>query len=796
MNLTISVATSCKSLYWKKQTIAWDKLIERLQSFTRTPETFAEYTNMTKTQQSKAKDTGGFVGGGLKGGRRKAQNVLSRSLIALDADFADVEFADRVRALGYEAVIYSTHSHTPEKPRLRVIFPLSVEIAPDKYPAVARKLAAMIDINQFDDTTYQAHRLMYWPSASQDAEAMFEHIEGAVLDAEDILLTYADWKDSAQWPVSDRVNKVHQSAMKKAGDPESKGGLVGAFCRTYDIPMAIESYLADAYEPCAMQDRYTYKKGSTAAGLVVYDGVFAYSNHGTDPASGRLCNAFDLVRLHKFSELDDDAGEDTPINKMPSYKAMQEFASKDGGVRRTLLQERCQSANNDFSGCEFDEQPQWEDILEYDTKGRIISSIRNVSLILSLDPKLKNIAYNELCGQDVLIGEVPWRSPCDWQGHWWSDADDACLRAYLESFGIKGSFVIRDAFSAVTRKRAFHPIRDYLNGLPAWDGVERVERLLIDYMGSDDNAYTRGVTKAVLVAAVARVFVPGIKFDNVLVLNGEQGIGKSTLFSALGGEWFSDSLSLADTTSKTGPEKLHGYWIIEVSEMAGMKRADVETVKSFITRTRDIFRPSYGRYVVEFKRQCIVVASTNAETGFLRDITGNRRFWPVKARPSDKKAWELTKVDIAQIWAEALHLWRNGAKLVLPRDIEEMAIQEQTDAIEQDDRQGLVEDYLNRLLPENWDDMDLSERRMFLASKEQGAVHRTTASTIEILCELFGREPGKVDRREAHTIAGILKRIGGWKREDLQHTRIYGPQRPFRRNKKVDTLLLPKVVTP
>jgi predicted P-loop ATPase len=641
----------------------------------------------------------------------------------------------------------------------------------------------MIGINQFDDTTYEAHRLMYWPSASQEAAVVFERIEGALLNPEDILLTYEDWKDSSQWPMSDRVSKARQSAMKKAGDPESKGGLVGAFCRTYDVPMAIETFLPDEYEACDIQDRYTYQKGSTAAGLVVYDGVFAYSNHGSDPASGRLCNAFDLVRLHKFNGMDDDTEEDAAINKMPSYKAMQEFASKDAGVRRTLLQERCQAASNDFSSCEFsgDDQPQWEDILEYDTKGRIINSIRNVTLIMSLDPKLKNIAYNELCGQEVLTGEVPWRSPEEWQGPWWSDADDACLRSYLEAFGIKGSYIIRDAFSAVTRKRAFHPIRDYLNSLPVWDGVERLERLMVEYMGADDNAYVRAVTRKVLVAAVARIFVPGIKFDNVLVLNGEQGIGKSTLFSVLGGEWFSDSLSLSDTTSKTGAEKLHGYWIIEVSEMAGMRRADVETVKSFITRTRDIFRPSYGRHVVEFKRQCIVVASTNAETGFLRDITGNRRFWPIRARKSDKKSWELTKDTISQVWAEALHLWRSGEKLVLSSEAEELAFQEQTDAIEQDDRQGLVEEYLDRLLPEKWDEMDMSARRMFLASNDKGTVRRMSVSTIEILCELFGREPGKVDRREAHAIAGMLKRIKGWERGEQERVAFYGPQRPFKK---------------
>jgi len=782
MNLTISVATSCKALHWKKQTITWDKLIERLQSFTRTPETFAEYLNMTKTQQGKVKDTGGFVGGSLRGGRRKAQNVISRSLIALDADFADVDFIDKVRAAGYEAVIYSTHSHTPEKLRLRVVLPLSAEIPAEQYPAVSRKVAGMIGINQFDDTTYEAHRLMYWPSASQDAEVVFEHIEGSLLNPEDILLTYEDWKDSSQWPMSDRVSKTRQSAMKKAGDPESKAGLVGAFCRTYDVPMAIETFLSDEYEACDIQDRYTYKKGSTAAGLVLYDGVFAYSNHGSDPASGRLCNAFDLVRLHKFNGMDDDTEEDAPINKMPSYKAMQEFASKDAGVRRTLLTEKRQAACEDFTcHASDDELPAWETLLDYDTKGRVVNSIKNIRMILELDPEINGVAYNEHIDQDVLTKPMPWRCPSAWHGAWWSDADDAELRGYIEThFGIWAPGKVRDAMAGASRKRAFHPVKDYLNGLPVWDGVPRIDTLLIDYMGAENNQYIRSVTRKMFIAAVARIYVPGIKFDNVIVLNGEQGIGKSTLFKLLGNKWFSDALTLSDTANKEGAEKLKGYWLIEVSELAGIKRADVEMVKSFISREKDIYRPAYDRRTKEFPRQCIIVASTNAETGFLRDTTGNRRFWPIKVGHGTKKPWELTQDDVDQVWAEAKSYFKAGEPLYLTRDIEELAAEVQADAMELDDRQGLVEEFLDRKLPEDWESRDLTERRLYMQSKDAGAVQRQAVCTMEILCELFGREPGRVDKKESYIIAGMLKRIRGWKRqEDRISISLYGQQRVF-----------------
>lgn len=166
--------------------------------------------------------------------------------------------------------------------------------------------------------------------------------------------------------------------------------------------------------------------------------------------------------------------------------------------------------------------------------------------------------------------------------------------------------------------------------------------ILIDYFGAADSKYTRAVMRKTLAAAVARIYEPGKKFDSVLILNGPQGVGKSTFFSKLAGDWFSDSLTLTDMKDKSGAEKLQGYWILELSELNGMKKADVETVKSFITRQDDKYRASYGVNVESHLRQSIIVGSTNAESGFLRDITGNRRFWPVRiGGDAVKKPWEL-----------------------------------------------------------------------------------------------------------------------------------------------------------
>lgn len=337
----------------------------------------------------------------------------------------------------------------------------------------------------------------------------------------------------------------------------------------------------------------------------------------------------------------------------------------------------------------------------------------------------------------------------------WNDTDDAALAVYLNKvYGLYSPTKMRPAILAVAAERAYHPIQEYLEHLPAWDGVPRVECLLVDYFGAEDSSYTRAVTRKTLVAAIARIYQPGTKFDSVLILNGPQGIGKSTLFAKLAGPWFSDSLAVTDMRDKSGPEKLQGYWILELGELAGMKKTDVETIKSFISRVDDKYRASYGTNVESHPRQCIIVGSTNNENGFLRDITGNRRFWPVRiSGESEKHAWEITEEIVQQIWAEALLIYQRGEKLYLEGEDAKLAIKEQSDAMEVDDREGLVRTYLEKLLPDDWDGMSIFDRRNFLNGSEFGSggrvgtVRRTKVCNMEIWCECFGRDPSAMRKR-------------------------------------------------
>ncbi len=349
-NLTISVGKSRHDTSWRVQTPTWPDFVIRLRTPVRTAETVAEFAAMSAQQRAQIKDVGGFVGGDVRGGRRKAGNVQSRCLLALDADYGTPELWDVWTSMyGYAACMYSTHSHTPEHPRLRLLIPLRRAVAPDEYEAIARRVASWLDIEAFDDTTYQPGRLMYWPSACRDGEYLFEAQDGDWLNPEDVLAEYRDWHDTAEWPTSSRQTHALRARAKRQGEPTQKPGIVGAFCRVYDIPTAIEKFLSNIYEPAAQEGRYTYRAGSAYGGAVVYDdGKFLYSHHDSDPAGGRLCNAFDLVRLHLFGDRDVDKPHDTPAAEMDSFKAMQEMCQEDKAVLRELEEKILENALEDF----------------------------------------------------------------------------------------------------------------------------------------------------------------------------------------------------------------------------------------------------------------------------------------------------------------------------------------------------------------------------------------------------------------------------------------------------------------
>lgn len=770
--------------------------MERLSTTSRTPESQGEYKNMTKSQQDKIKDIGGFVAGKLKNGSRKAENVESRDIITLDADFAAVDFCDQLDIfLSCAWCVYSTHKHTPEKPRLRLLIPLDRSATAEEYEAVARKIADNIGIDQFDDTTYQPHRLMYWPSTSMDGEYVFRTGKGEFLSVDSILQQYKDWTDVSEWPVSGRTLQRKDRLLKKQEDPCSKNGIVGAFCRTYNVEEAMEKFLPGVYVPCAMEDRYTYAAGSTAAGAVIYDdGKFIYSNHASDPAGGVLCNAFDLVRLHKFRELDEEAAEGTPTVKLPSYLEMRELASNDSEVRMTLHKEKLAGSQKDFAGisiAEDEDDDSWVLEMDVDGKGNYMATIHNAKMILSHDPLLKGkIRKNEFTKKYRVFGALPWNT--DERERDWEDNDDSGLRYYIEKvYQIKGKANIEDAWGLVANENRYHPVRDYLESL-VWDGVPRVETLFIEFMGAEDNAYTRAVSRIALTAAVARIFAPGIKYDNVVVLVGPQGCGKSTILKKLGRDWFSDTLTTMQ--GKEAYEQIQGFWIIEIGELAAMKRYEVETVKQFTSKSEDSYRAAYGHHVETHKRQCVFFGTTNTYD-FLKDMTGNRRFLPVDVHPEKavKDVWnDLDAKVVDQIWAEAVSLFRNGEKFYLwDEDIKRMAEEVQDSHLEESPLAGAVLAFLDKKIPKNWDEIDLCAKRDFIRGESfvsdiKGEVYRDKVCALEIWCELFNGERKDLTRQKSKEINDIIEKTGEWVRakSTFYLGTIYGHQRGFTRKNK------------
>lgn len=769
--LWLSIGKHRRETNWKNKKFTWTELLQKLSVTQRTGETVKEYASLERDQQDQIKDIGGFVGGIITGGRRKKTAISSRSLITLDIDFGDPETLNRISlCLSGAYCLYSTHKHTPENPRLRLIIPLSEEVLPDQYQAIARKIAEAVGMEMFDPTTFQPERLMYWPSTPKDGVYLFEQQDGSFMDPAKVLAKYKDWTDSSQWPMHPMESQRVAEGVTQAQDPTEKTGVVGAFCRVYGITEVIEAYLSEVYEP-AQEGRYSYKHGSTAGGLVVYGDKWAYSHHGTDPVSGHLCNAFDLVRLHKYGRLDSRVKDDTPINRQPSFIAMAEFARKDQAVNLDLVKQQTGKAMQAFAGeIERGGADDWLKTLETDKRDKIVGTSQNLLTIFRNDPNLKGkMCYNEFNCRPMVRGAVPWN---DLEGERvWKDEDDAGIRWYIEtSFGFTAVNKIEDTVSMIRQENRYHPVREYLQA-QIWDGKPRIATILTYYMGAPDNDYVRTVIRKMLVASVARVMQPGIKFDTAIVLIGPQGSAKSTFITILGGQWYSESFGKLD--KKDAVENIQGVWLMEIPELAAFKNAEVEEIKHFMSKKVDEFRPAYGHHVGLYPRQVTFWATSN-KSDFNKDYSGARRFWPVEVVKSllykDRVFNELEK-ERGQIWAEAVQYWSEGEDLHLSAEIEEMAEMRQFEHTEKDPWEDTIKKLLEKPLPKNWETLTMYNRKAFLRGDDQemqpeGTELRQIITPMEIWVEMLEGTTRDLTPLIGKRIANCMKRIEGWKMAD------------------------------
>lgn len=777
--INISAGTSRKDMNWKPQTLSISELWERLRTPARGAETLTEYLALKKAQQDDLKDVGGFVAGTLINGRRKATNVSGRDIVTLDFDTIPAYGTDNVvqavENIGVAYCIYSTRKHMETSPRLRILIPLDRTVNADEYEPIARFLATQIGIQMADPTTFEPSRLMYWPSCSSDSDYVYKYKDAPMAVADSVLGTYTDWHDLTSWPQVPGSDVPYQKLAVRQGDPEDKAGVVGAFCRTYDIFRALDELLPGIYEQVPSDpNRFTYLGGSTTGGAVLYDnGKFLYSHHATDPCGGKLVNAFDLVRLHKFGDQDDRAKDDTPTNRLPSYNAMCEFAISDSKVAALIAKERHEEAVKDFDDIadpdsEADAINWMQKLAVHPQTGQIKPTIDNILIILDNDERLKGkFALNQFAGRGEVLGALPWSN--DKHRRLWSDTDSNGLYWYLEkAYALTGRGNIDAALDIHAATHAFNDVQNYIEGL-SWDGKRRLDTLFIEYLGAEDSDYNRAVCRKSFTAAVARAMVPGCKYDNMLILCGSQGLGKSTLLDKMSRGWFNDSIRTFE--GKEASELLQGVWLVEVAELDAFRRTDVARIKQFLSLRADRYRAAYGRNVKELPRCCIFFGTCN-QMDFLQDTTGNRRFWPVDVGefPHTKNVWkDLTDDVIDQIWAEAKMRWQMGEQLYLSGDIEKQAQEKQEAHREASVKEGVIEEFVSRQVPADWSKWTLDRRRDFWATQAQGnyeLVDRDRITAIEVWCELFNGSIKDIKNQDTRDINAVLANIKGWKRSD------------------------------
>lgn len=805
--ISISVGASRKSVNWQGQDLLYSDFVKKLETPVRSQETLEDYLKLAKAKQDDLKDVGGFVGGALKGVRRKASNVLSRDLVTLDFDNIPTGETEatikKVMTLGCGYVIYSTRKHAPYRPRLRIILPLDRSVTSDEYEPIARYAAKQIGIEMADPTTFEPSRLMFWPSCSSDSQYVYRYEDKPFLSADGVLATYADWRDINSWPQVPGVDVGHRKDLTRQQDPTTKTGLIGAFCRAYDIYEAMETFIPKAYDPTADQDRYTYLQGSTTGGAIIYeDGKFLFSHHATDPCGGQLVNAWDLVRLHKFSDLDEEAAEGTPVATLPSTTAMKDLARSDDKVIGFLNRERQEAAESYFDvlgqedqnpdmACPDEVDDSWMKNLTADAKGNYEKTIANIALILDHDPNFKDKIYlDEFANRGMVTLPLPWEAG---EGvRMWTDTDDAQLALRLEKvYGITGDKKIETALKVVAFNHRRNEVKEYLTRL-SWDGQERIKTLLRDYLGAEESVYGEEIMRKALIAAISRALSSkGVKFDYMVVFSGPQGIGKSTFLAKLGRDWFSDSLYSFE--GKEAAELIQGTLINEVGELSAMTKSETEIVKQFLSKTHDIYREAYGRRTNKYPRRCVFFGSTNSET-FLKDATGSRRFWPIRVGELSptKDIFEDLDGEVDQIWAEAYSYYILGEKLILSQEAQEIAESMQENYRDVDPKEGTIAEFLKRRIPKTWYDMEPRDQRAFMAGTFKAPddlelVERDKACIAEVWQVCFGGDVKYLNRRDSNELTNIMTGLPGWKRNrNPRAYGKYGKQKGFEKTNIID----------
>jgi predicted P-loop ATPase len=760
--LTIATAPKRNSLHWKNGTIEWSEIVGWLDSPAAKKEAgnyllgvLGESTRVHKKGDPPCTDI-----------HRLKNAVVTRSAITLDIDSPNPDFVDAVEMLfDHAAIIHTTHSSSPDAPRYRMIVPTDRSMKPDEYITAAETLMRTFGKDQFDPGSTQPERYMFKPAAQEPGWFQSWVLPGDPVPVDTLLADF----------VEDLSTKPLPKPGKNKRDPFTLDGIMGAFNRAYagDWDSLIEAFDLP-YQKIA-EDRYHLVGATAAAGMGPVQGAegFVYSHHANDPAYGTTCSAWDLVRLHHFGEMDEDVNSQTPPHKRPSHAAMAELATRDNRAMAEMV-------GLDFAEA-FDDEGNandWRLNLRRNNRGVITNVVQNRDLIRDNDPALRGLYLNEMSLVIEAEGDLPWRVVSD-KSRTVDGIDKAEFMEYLErEYGLvvaKETAGMMVDIAGARRRR--HPTREYLESLK-WDGESRIETAL---PGVKHTAYTRMVSRKVLVAAAARVLEPGVKWDHTLVLFGSEGLGKSWWIERMAKGW---SASLGRIGDKDTLLTMQAAWIITADEGHSLKKADHDAQKEFLTRTHDMYRAPYEKETRRHPRHCVIWSTTNDEI-FLRRQEGNRRFLIVRC--DDKVDFDLmTDEYVDQVWAEAVHLYQSGERLFLD-GLEALEAAEQRERfVEEDHLLGVIESYLETPVKEGWMSMTPEERTAWLRGRQEGFEAPGT-ERIDLVCstqiwvEALGRRLGDKSHIELREIYETIKRIPGW--EPAPTTRhagpIYGTQRVF-----------------
>jgi predicted P-loop ATPase len=648
------------------------------------------------------------------GDRRLKDRVERVCALVLDyeaqGDQAPTSLDDAAALWGrWHGWIHTTHSHTPDVPRFRVVLPLSRSVTPEEFRLVWRWAAVRcLEVGHaIDEACRDASRLWLLPVVRPGALAEYRLQplggEAGWLDVETVL-----------------QEQRRAEAPPPPPPPRARRETTGDDGAARYVRKALEGALDDIRRAPKGTRHNTIRSRAYHLGGLIHTGAITADEIERElMAEAQRCGWDNLDKTRATVRYQIEAGRRAP-QAIPELRTVYRQGAPDPGPAPSGEA----AVPDDGEDHPAPPEEDWTTVL-IRRKGEITSDLANVVAYLEHDPYWRGrLRYNEARQQiEVQAEGDAWRT---WQDH--DDTDGAVWFQRARGLRVRPEAVCQ-AVQSVSRRHAVNPLTDYLGAL-VWDGVPRLEAWLVRYAAAQDSAYVRAAGACWLRSAVARAFVPGIKVDAALVLEGAQGAGKSTVFAVLGGEYFTDDIH--DLGSKDAAVAMASAWIVELPELSALGRTDLETLKAACSRQVDRYRPPYGRALVAQPRRCVFGGTTN-RAEYLRDETGNRRWLPVKVGAVDLAA---LRADRDQLLAEAVASWRAGLPLALPREVWGEAAEEQAARVESDP----------------WEDQ--------IAATLRGEKEITV---VRVLTAGLGLELAKVGQREQNRVARCLTRLG-WER--------------------------------